>query len=96
MAFTFDPMKIKLGDLRSIEKSFGVKMMSFIKKIERQGGMDIEALEINELQAMVFVALAASGKRPTAEQIDEMDLGEMMNMLSEMDMESEPANPTTS
>lgn len=96
MAFTFDPMKIKLSDLKTIEKSFGVKMMTFIRKIEKQDGIDIDELDIAELQAMVFVALAASGKQPTVEMIDEMDLGQMMEMLSEMDMESESANPTTS
>lgn len=92
----FDPMKIKLKDLRVVEREFGVKMMKLLGSMRKGDGVDIDDLDINELQAMVYISLAASGKNPTADSVGDLSLGEMVELLVTMEGENEVETPTIS
>ena len=93
--YTFDPMSIKLIHIKTIEKDFGIPFMPFISRIQKADGVDVGTMSISELQAMIYIAGAASGvKTYTVSELDEMTFGELSEMLSSLSLKSEPVNPT--
>jgi len=92
---SFDPMNIKLSDIKTIEKDFGVPFMKFIKRLESSKGIDMGELSMAELQAMIFIAGAASGQKRTAKELDDMSFGDLTEILSGLNIESVASNPTS-
>lgn len=93
--FNFDPMNIKLSDIKVIERDFGVPFMKFIGRIGKSDGIDMGELSMSELQAMIYIAGAAGGtKRFSLKELDDMSFGDLTNILSDLNIEITPVNPT--
>lgn len=94
--FNFDPMNIKLSDIKVIERDFGVPFMKFIQRVGKGSGIDMGELSVSELQAMIYIAGAAGGgKKFSLKELDDMSFGDLTGILSDMNIESEIINPTT-
>lgn len=90
-----NPYKLKMGTILRAERAFNVKIMPLMKRLEAAGTIDVEQLDMAELMTLVFVALDLAGKAASADTICEMDLEELMQIMSSLgEVEASGLDPT--
>lgn len=91
----FDPTAIKLKHMRRMEKHFGIRFGSLVKRLEQLKDFDISALTADELAAMVYMMKCIQGEDIDPAVIDDLSFEELGRMAAQTGTPVVAEDPTS-